>query len=139
MHKIICISVVTHSTYNYMYNKFIFIEEKAYHLNFNRSIEGKRENVPRHVSVAFVYQNSLFRSLGGQRRRPGANYRKKFGHVVVFLQCTDFCSALPRTSAIFGASWVPSQLTEISQPVAEESSPIVCVKYSFCDGQVCTR
>ena len=29
-------------------------------------------------------KNSLFRSLGGQRRRPGANYRKKFGHVVVF-------------------------------------------------------
>jgi hypothetical protein len=28
--------------------------------------------------------DSLFRSLGGQRRRPGANYRKKFGHVVVF-------------------------------------------------------
>ncbi len=56
MLKIICISVVTHFTYNYMYIKFVFIEEKAYHLNFNRSIEGKRENVPRHVSVAFVYQ-----------------------------------------------------------------------------------
>ncbi len=28
--------------------------------------------------------DSLFRSLGGQRRRPGANYRKKFGHAVVF-------------------------------------------------------
>ncbi len=34
--------------------------------------------------VTFTSASSLFRSLGGQRRRPGANYRKKFGHVVVF-------------------------------------------------------
>ncbi len=36
--------------------------------------------------------NSLFRSLGGQRRRPGANYRKKNSDMSsYFLQCTDFC------------------------------------------------
>jgi hypothetical protein len=45
-------------------------------------------------------------------------------------------NALPRTSAIFAASLAPSQPTEISRSVAEEFSWIVCVKYSFCDGQV---
>jgi hypothetical protein len=36
-----------------------------------------------------------------------------------FLQCTDFgsSSALPRTSASFGASWAPSQQTEISRRI----------------------
>jgi hypothetical protein len=80
-------------------------------------------------------KTSLFLSLGGQRRGPGANYRKKFGHVVVFFN--SVLTFVP--SSAFAASLALSQPTEISRSVAEEFIPIVCANYSFCDGQVSDR
>jgi hypothetical protein len=66
------------------------------------------------ITLSKVTFTSLFRSLGGQRRRPGANYRKKirtcrriFYSVLTFLPN----NALPRVRANFGASWAPSQQT----------------------------
>ncbi len=75
------------------------------------------------------YDNtSLFRSLGGQRRGPGANYSKKSGQVVVFFTVywRFYLVARCRVNLqVFGAIWAPLQLTEISRTVAEESNAIV--------------
>ncbi len=84
-----------------------------------------------------VDRDSLFRSLGGQRRRPGANYRKKFGHVVVFFTVywLLFLVARCRVQAQFLAR-VGRHLSWQKFLNPSQKNP---AKYSFCDGQVCTR